>query len=147
MAERKETPDVLGELLGGPAAPAEPNPPLRPDPPLRPGPPSRPVPPKAGAPQQPTAAPSEPRPSLKLAPPKTAKPTANVVQWEYTQIVFYDYAGWRPRSRDGAELPNWKNGPSMDATLQQLGEEGWEMAGIVPGQHNQWHAFFKRPQA
>ncbi len=141
MAERKETPDVLGELLGGPAASAEPNPSLRPDPP------SRPVLPKAGASKPPAAAPSEPRPSLKLAPPKTAKPTLNVVQWEYAQIVFHDYAGWRPRSRDGAELPNWKNGPGMDATLQQMGEEGWEMAGIVPGQRNQWHAFFKRPKA
>ncbi len=141
MAERKETPDVLGELLGGSLPAPEPNTPPRADPPARP------VTPKASTPAKPVAAPSEPKPALKLAPPKAPKPAPSSIQWEYTQVIFHEYDGWRPRFRDGAELAHWKQGPGIDACLRQMGDQGWELAGIVPGQRNQWHAFFKRPQS
>ena len=74
--------------------------------------------------------------------PKPAEPP----QWEYLQIVFYDYGGWQPRYVNEVELADWKEGPGMQATMQTRGNEGWELAGLVDGGRNQIIAYFKRPR-
>ena len=76
MVTRKQTPDVLDEILGG-------------------------------EPAWPEAAPApRPRPAPKrTAPPKEAsrQPRAKHPTWEYLEVVFRDYGGYRPRYVNGQE--------------------------------------------
>jgi len=57
-----------------------------------------------------------------------------------------DYRGWRPRFVDGSELPGWKEGPEILGYLNELGEDGWEMVGIVSKGRSERDAYFKRPK-
>ncbi len=136
MAERKETPDVLGEILGNLTPPSEPVPPTPPSPPTAPA-PNRPRP----APKARTAAAPPPEPEAQASlPPLFGLRT----QWEYLHVVFRDYDGWRPYQQAGAKITNWKQGPDIDSYLTHLGEQGWELAGAAHGGHGQLDAFFKR---
>ncbi|MBX7233528.1 MAG: hypothetical protein K1X65_04030 [Caldilineales bacterium] len=136
MAERKETPDVLGEVLGSLTPPAEAAPPAAPVPPAA----KR---PRAAAKSKPAAAPTPPAAETEA---QIALPPlfGGRQQWEYLHIVFRDYDGWRPYQQAGAKLANWKHGPDIDAYLATLGEQGWELAGAANGEHGQLDAFFKR---
>lgn len=135
MADRKQTPDVLGALLGG-------------EPPA-----SRPAPaPKAQAPAKAPAEPSTPveakapaRPKQSPSPRKTTRRSrAKQPQWEYMEVVFRDYGGYRPRYKDGQEQRGWKQAALIHEYLNQLGQEGWELVG-VGGRHNdEMPAYFKR---
>ena len=117
MATRKQTPDVLGEMLGGgPAAP-------------------------------------EPAPAPTPAPPKrksagTRRRPSNPAQarWEYLEVVFYDYGGYRPRYVNGEEQHGWKKAPLMHEYLNRLGQGGWELAAVGSRHNNLMPAYFKRPQ-
>lgn len=132
MAERKETPDVLGEILGSLTPPDEQTQPLAPAQPA----PKRPRPapkPKAAAPVP------EPEAQASL-PPLFGQRS----QWEHLHVIFRDYDGWRPYQRAGVKIDAWKQGPDIDAFLADLGEQGWELAGAANGEHGQLHAFFKR---
>ena len=80
MATRKQTPDVLGEVLGG-----------------------EPTPPKPAPRAEPRRAPS-PRRTRKRTTPKRP-------QWEYMEVVFRDYGGYRPRCLNGEEQKGWKKAP------------------------------------
>lgn len=118
MADRKQTPDVLGEILGG-GAPEQPAP---------------------SPPAQPPAAPRR-KPSARK-PRQPAKPKRT--QWEYMEVVFRDYGGYRPRYVNGEEQTGWKQAPLIHQYLTELGEQGWELVG-VGGRHNdEMPAYFKR---
>lgn len=117
MADRKQTPDVLSEILGGGA----------------PEPVVPPTPRPAAAPTRKPAARRPRQPSQ----PKQAK-------WEYMEVVFRDYGGYRPRFVNGEEQTGWKRAPLIHNYLNQMGEQGWELVG-VGGRHNdQMPAYFKR---
>lgn len=116
MATRKETPDVLGEILGGEPAATQPTP--RAEPKRKPS----------------------PRRTRRKAAPKRP-------QWEYMEVLFRDYGGYRPRCVNGEEQRGWKDSPVILKVLNQLGEEGWELVG-VGGRHNdEMPAYFKRQKA
>lgn len=85
MTARKQTPNLLAEILGGSELPA-------------------------------------------------AAETTQTSVWEYLVISFQDYKGWRARYRNGEELANWTNNPPLHEYLQQLGEQGWELAAASAGE-------------
>lgn len=123
MADRKQTPDILGEVLGG-----EPEAPL-PAPPPEPQPAAK-----------PEAAPKRRAPARRSGQRRKAKP----VRWEYLEILFRDYAGLRPRCANGEELAGWKELPVIHEYLNQLGEEGWELAGVGSRHKDQVPVYLKR---
>ena len=119
MTSRKQTPDVLGEILGGePSAP------------------------------QPAPAPKPKRASTRK--PSTRKTSrrsrAKRPQWEYMEVVFHDYGGYRPRFVNGEEIAGWKESPLIHEYLNQMGKEGWELAGVGSRHKNEMPAYLKRPK-
>jgi hypothetical protein len=117
MANRKETPDVLSEILGGePAAP-------RPTPEAKPKAPAR-----RRAPAARSSQPSKPKRQI----------------WEYQEVIFRDYGGFRPRYVNGEELAGWKDGPTIHEYLNQLGADGWELAGLGSENKREMPAYLKR---
>jgi hypothetical protein len=124
MAKRKETPDVLSEILGGePAVPA---------------------PAPADPPKAKPKAPAKRRTPAKRS-SRTAKPKRQA--WEYQEVVFRDYDGFRPRYVNGEELADWKDGPHIHEYLNQLGAEGWELAGVGSKNNREMPAYLKRIKA
>jgi hypothetical protein len=121
MASRKETPDVLGEILRGePTAPsATPAAPAKPEPQAAP---------KRRAPAQRAKRPSKPK----------------LQAWEVREVVFRDYGGYRPRYVNGEELDDWKNGPLIHDYLNQAGAEGWELAGVGSRENREMPVYLKR---
>jgi hypothetical protein len=127
---RKETPDVLGEVLAGlgetpAAAPA--------------------VTPTAPAPRKPRS-PRSPRGSTPQAEASVAPAPRG---WDYLVVSFSEYRGWRPRFINGQEIRNWMHAPLIHDYLAQLGEDGWEMVGAgggkaLYGASDYYQAFFKR---
>ena len=123
MATRKQTPDVLSEILGGEPSLVATDPADKPEPAPKPKP-----------------APSKRAPRRK----STRQPRAKHPKWTYMEVVFRDYGGYRPRYVNGQEQSGWKRAPLIHDYLNQLGEEGWELVG-VGGRHNdQMPAYFKR---
>jgi len=66
------------------------------------------------------------------------------VEWEYREVIFRDYRGWRVRFIDGREPRDWKNGPTLLDYLEQAGKEGWELVSMSDPHHNQKEAYLKR---
>jgi hypothetical protein len=122
MSNRKETPDVLGEILSATPATTAP----------------------ASIPAKPAFKPKpvRKRPSGDAKP--AARRNARSSRWEYMSVRFRDYRGWRPRFVDERELPAWKEGPEILEYLNTLGAEGWEMVGIVSRGRAERDAYFKR---
>jgi len=120
MATRKQTPDVLGAVLGDPAPAIE-----------------------APAPTKTTASPKKTR-TRKSPQRKSAAKAPSPRQWQYVVITFYDYGGWKPRFQDGKELSDWKALPDMPDYIKLLGESGWELAGTSNGRRREIMAYFKR---
>jgi hypothetical protein len=112
MSSRKETPDILGDILGG----------------VR----------------------SYPSPSDYPAdypgPPEAASAPAKPLEWEYREVVFRDYRGWRARMVNGRELGDWRSSPTIVEYLEQAGAEGWELVSMSDRHNNQKEAYFKRPK-
>ena len=121
MADRKQTPDILGEILGGENSPT----------------PSAPVADRKPVPKPASARKAPSRPSSRRA---QAKPQV----WEYREVVFRDYGGYRPRFINGEEQVNWKQAPVIHEYLNQLGEQGWELVAVSSRDDMQMPAYFKR---
>jgi hypothetical protein len=60
------------------------------------------------------------------------------------EVVFRDYGGYRPRYVNGQEEAGWKQAPLIHEYLNQLGRQGWELAGVGSRHNEQMPAFFKR---
>ena len=121
MANRKETPDVLSEILGGEPAPSPTAPAVVPE-------------------ARPQAAPK------RRAPAKTTRGASKPKrqQWEYQEVIFRDYGGFRARYVNGEELAGWKDGPIIYEYLNQLGADGWELAGVGSQHHREMAIYLKR---
>ena len=119
MANRKQTPDVLGDLLGGGQMTPEAAPAPKPKPAAR-----------RKAPAQRSRRRSKPKPP----------------QWEYMEVVLRDYRGYRPRYVNGEEQAGWKKAPVIHDYLNRLGEEGWELVGVGSRHNGEMPAYFKRPK-
>ena len=129
MDKRKETPDVLSEILGGEIATPEA---------------SESPPPAPPAPAKPRRASKPKRPSTSRR--RTKTPT----KWEYRLVSFQDHRGWRPRFVDGKAIDNWAEGPLMHEYIAQMGEEGWELVTACSGEklyglNDKYQLHFKRP--
>ena len=121
MAERKQTPDILAEILSG--APSEPPQIARP------------------------AVKATPR-TKKAAAPATSKPARG--RLEYRVASFQQYHGCRLRFIDGVEVKNWTSAPLMHEYLAQMAKESWELAAASAGERlfgvdDKHQLFFKRP--
>jgi len=135
---RKETPDVLGEVLAGLGEP-----PPAATPAVAP---AAPAPRPARPPRRAAAAPE------KLAAAEPEPPAQPAVRgWDFLVVSFSEYRGWRPRFINGQEIRNWMHAPLIHDYLAQLGEDGWEMVGAgggkaLYGASDHYQAFFKRPK-
>lgn len=138
---RKETPDVLGEILAG-------APPVVAPLPVTPAPQ-----PAAPAPAKPRARKSTPaRTSPATAPqpePASAAPTTKPERWEYLVVSLQDHRGWRPRFINGQEVRHWTQAPLIHDYVDQLGEDGWDLVAASSGKTmygsgDQYQLFFKR---
>jgi hypothetical protein len=69
---------------------------------------------------------------------------APVAEWEYREVVFRDYRGWRARLVNGVELGDWKSAPTIVEYLEQAGREGWELVSMGERHNNHKEAYFKR---
>ena len=79
--------------------------------------------------------------------PLPAEPAATPPQnWEYREVVFRDYRGWRTHAVNGAELGNWRDAPTLLEYLEQAGREGWELVSMGERHNNHKEAYFKRPK-
>ncbi len=125
MPTRKETPDVLGAVLGEAVADSS----------AQPG--SSSV----------TTKPAQERASRKRSNVRKLQSTQKLRKWEYQTVTFHEYGAWKPRLIDQIEIEGWKNMPGMPDYLAQLGDEGWELAGVSKIERNQIMAFFKRPKS
>ena len=108
MADRKQTPDVLADILSGAAPQQAPAP--------QPGLPER-------------------TPSRRTSPRKRTTRSAKKGNWEYLLVSFQEYKGWRPRFVNGQEVTDWMSAPVIHEYVNQLGEDGWEMTGASSGQN------------
>jgi len=128
MNQRKETPDVLSEILGG-----ETSEPIADENVL------------GGVP------PSE-RPKRVSKPRRTSTSQRRKVsksKWEYKVVSLQEYKGWRPRFVNGVELKDWTEGPTMHEYISALGQEGWELTTASAGEKlygnlDKYQLFFKR---
>lgn len=122
MAPRKETPDLLAEMLGA-EMPAE-----------------TPAAVLEGLSGQP---PKPKRPAATK--PRSTRPKG----WEYILVSFQDYKGWRPRYENGRENKNWMELPPIHQYVNDLSSEGWELVTSSAGERmygsaDRYQLFFKR---
>jgi hypothetical protein len=78
--------------------------------------------------------------------PEILSASAAPGEWEYREVIFRDYRGWRARAVNGVELGDWKNAPTIVEYLQQAGSEGWELVSMGERHNNHKEAYFKRPK-
>lgn len=128
MVDRKETPDVLAELLSDPVA-AQP----------APAPTNR----VLDLPNRRT-----PRPRVESPAPEPVRPPS----WEYELVSCQNYHGLRPRFVNGQELPKWMDGPVIEDYLNLRGADGWELVAVTNGQTmygaaDRVQLYFKRTKA
>jgi hypothetical protein len=128
--KRKQTPDVLADILGGaPPTPGDEIPAFPAPPPAKPKPAARP---------KTTRAPRRPSP-------------AAPADWQYQVVSFQDYKGWRARFVDGKELRQWPNSPLVHEYLAQMAGQGWELVTASSGERlyglsDKHQLYFRRPK-
>jgi hypothetical protein len=161
MATRKETPDLLGELLGESSSRSSPAPEEDSSSPvdiqtelvaangLDAAPAVEASPVKEDEP--PVKSPGEPEavPRARSQPARRRRAShrrrrPERPRWEYVEIVFQDHGGYRPRYISGLESRSWKKAPLIYDYLNYLGQQGWELAGICGPHKDQLRAYLKR---
>ncbi|MEA3335454.1 MAG: hypothetical protein U9R25_06050 [Chloroflexota bacterium] len=125
---RKETPDLLGELLAGTAAETS----------------TQPATQAATTPEKKGRKKTQKKPS-------SQRKTTPVTVWQHLLISFCDSQGWRPRYINGREIKGWTQAPLVHDYMEQLGEDGWELVGAgngkpLYGKTDYVQLFFKRPK-
>ncbi len=66
-------------------------------------------------------------------------------KWEYLYVTKYSANNqWRPFTLNGAEIRDWKKGPSIYEFFNRLGDEGWEMFAVDTTGYGSY--YFKRPK-
>jgi hypothetical protein len=152
MAERKETPDVLAELLGNPPVPATKEPPTSPQEPPEKETTAQATPTKTTAKKATSAPKRQAKTSSKPGAP-SSRPTStrkiSRIEWEYQAVSFQYYNGWRLRYINGDEVENWMESPLIHEYINQVGEQGWEMIAASSGERmyglsDHQQLFFKR---
>lgn len=71
-------------------------------------------------------------------------------RWDYLTVRLDHFGAMAPqqlapRFVNGQELKDWKK-ISVSAFLSQLGQDGWEMCGMLNTQRDENCLFFKRPK-
>ena len=120
MSSRKETPDVLGEILSSEAEATA-------------------VPAATSPKTTSTAKQTRSRPKK-----KNSKTEPSFPRWQYIEVIFHNYRGYRPRYINGQEIENWRHGPIIHEYLNEIGEKGWELAGTVHLNRSELHAYLKK---
>lgn len=136
MTKRKETPDILAEILGGDELP-----PVEVQPVTR----NSPVRPVARVPRSTSA---ESKSSRKPATPPAATVTQEL---EYLLVSFQYHRGWRPRFHNGQELDGWLDGPPVHEHIRQLAAQGWKLVAATSGERmyaavDSYQLYFERPK-
>jgi len=137
MTKRKETPDILAEILGG-----DEQPPVE----VQPTPRSAPARPATRAPR---SASPESKPTRK---PATSLSPLAAQDLEYLLVSFQYHRGWRPRFHNGQELDDWLVGPPVHEHIRQLAAQGWKLVAATSGERmyaaaDSYQLYFKRPKA
>lgn len=117
MAERKETPDILSEILANKPADA----------------PGMPSPARKKQRESPPAEAETPAAQSRTR-RASSKPASKAAGWEYRLASFQEYHGWRLRYEDGEEVADWLESPLMHEYLAQMAEQGWELAAATSGE-------------
>jgi hypothetical protein len=124
MCARKQTPDILTEIMEGISTPKE-------DEALADMSMIAPTRRKSQTKKTASKAISAPRAKApRTAPPPVQKP----VQYEYSLVTFQDHKGWRPRFIDGKPVADWMSGPLIHQYLNELSEQGWELTAASSGE-------------
>ena len=134
MTKRKETPDILAEILGGDELP-----PVEVQATTR----SAPARPAARAPRSASA---ESKPARKSA---TSPASSAAQELEYLLVSFQYHRGWRPRFHNGQELDDWLDGPPVHEHIRQLAAQGWKLVAATSGERmyaaaDSYQLYFKR---
>jgi hypothetical protein len=134
MTSRKQTPDILAEILNG-EAPA-------PDFPL-------PAPKTIKSPKPRQANPPASSAAEKHRPEKSSR--AAPLSWDYHVVSFQDYKGFRPRFENGSEIRDWFKGPLLHEYLENKAAEGWELISASSGERlygtsDRHQLFFRKPK-
>jgi len=123
MSERKQTPDVLADILGAPL----------------------PIGRITDLPERPPAA----RASQAKSDTTRAVEKSTPATWEYETVSFQDAHGWRPRFVNGRELRDWMFGPLIHDYVNQRSADEWELAAVASGQSmygtsDRYQIYFRR---
>jgi hypothetical protein len=136
MSERKQTPDVLADILDGPV----PMPDMGTPPPI-----GRitELPPRRAAPR--TGKPKS------EAEDTVGRSAPSPIAWEYETVSLQDAHGWRPRFVNGRELRDWMFGPLIHDYVNQRSADGWELAAVASGESmygtsDRYQIYFRRPR-
>jgi hypothetical protein len=140
MNDRKQTPDILAEILSG-DAPAV-------DLPLTPPPAPRPR--KAAVPHPKSPAARPPAGETKAPKPAPSATPAAPQNWRYQVVSLQEFHGWRPRFIDGQSVKDWERGMLLHELLAAMGEQGWELVSTCSGEAlfgrlDKYQLYFKRP--
>jgi len=124
MSDRKQTPDVLADILGAGATAPAPEP-------------TQGRPPRTSAPRR--------------AVPSSARAAETAHLWEYLVVSCQNHHGWRPRFEGGVEVAGWTSGPLLHTYLERRGREGWELVAAGAGRPmfgvmDCYQLFFKKPK-
>ena len=134
MSERKQTPDVLADILGGPVPAPDSGTPL-PIGRITDLPPRRPAAPTSRAKSEAESA--------------AARAVPTPTTWEYETVSFQEAHGWRPRFVNGRELRDWMSEPLLHDYVNQRSADGWELAAVAAGQSmygtsDRYQIYFRR---
>jgi len=127
MSERKQTPDILAEILGGEEEVIRPQP------------------------AKPPAAPKRLAQSRRSAPAKPAASAARSAKgWQLQVASFQERNGWRLRYVDGKQVADWLSSPLLHEYIALQAAEGWQVAAACSGQSmfgvaDKYQVFLQRP--